>query len=70
MPGIAKPVPMPSPVVSSTLPTASGGRGLYLADWTGQNFLRVTVDTDLIGRIRSDKYQSVRGYVADGWTWQ
>lgn len=55
---------------NSTLPTSSGGRGVYFADWSGQNFFRVTVDSDLTGRIRSDKYQNGQGYVASGWTWQ
>ncbi|HYK41177.1 MAG TPA: type II secretion system protein [Thermoanaerobaculia bacterium] len=55
---------------TSVLPTPSGGRGLYFADWNGQNFLRVTVDSDLTGRIRSDKYEDGQGYVVSGWTWQ
>lgn len=54
---------------NSFLPTAAGGRGLYFADWSGLNFFRVTVDSDLTGRIRSDKYQDGQGYVASGWTW-
>jgi type II secretory pathway pseudopilin PulG len=55
---------------NSALPTTSGGRGIYFSDWNGQNFLRVTVDSDLTGRIRSDKYQDGQGYVGSGWTWQ
>ncbi|MCA1611751.1 MAG: type II secretion system GspH family protein [Acidobacteria bacterium] len=54
---------------NSFLPTAAGGRGLYFADWSGLNFFRVTVDSDLTGHIRSDKYQDGRGYVASGWSW-
>lgn len=54
---------------NSFLPDATGGRGLYFADSSGANFFRVTVDSDLTGRIRSDKYEAGQGYVASGWTW-
>jgi len=60
----------PQDSVTSGLPTTAGGRGLYFADFSGQNYFRVTVDTDLTGRIRSDKYQDGLGYVGSGWTWQ
>lgn len=51
-------------------PTPSSGRGIYFADVSGKNFFRLTVDADLTGRIRSDKYQEGSGYVPSGWTWQ
>jgi prepilin-type N-terminal cleavage/methylation domain-containing protein len=60
----------PQDPATSGLPTASGGRGIYFADFAGRNYFRVTVESDLTGRIRSDKYQESRGYVAGGWTWQ
>jgi hypothetical protein len=60
----------PQNAATSGLPTASGGRGLYFADPSGLNYLRVTIESDLTGRIRSDKYQQGSGYVASGWTWQ
>ena len=61
---------LPPQDAGSALPTSSGGRGLYFADFSGANFFRVTVETDLTGRIRSDKYQDGAGYVGSGWTWQ
>ena len=51
-------------------PTPSSGRGIYFADSEGRNFFRVTVDADLTGRIRSDKYEDGSGYVPSGWTWR
>lgn len=51
-------------------PTATSGRGIYFADVPGKNFFRITVDADLTGRIRSDKYVEGSGYVPSGWTWQ
>jgi prepilin-type N-terminal cleavage/methylation domain-containing protein len=60
----------PQDGVTSGLPTALGGRGLYFADFSGLNYFRVTVESDLTGRIRSDKYQVGSGYVGDGWSWQ
>ncbi|HSD72390.1 MAG TPA: hypothetical protein VLE54_06350, partial [Thermoanaerobaculia bacterium] len=62
-------VPPQDPATSAP-PTALGGRGLYLADSTGRNYFRVTVESDLTGKIRSDKFQAGIGYVASGWTWQ
>lgn len=53
----------------SGLPTASGGRGIYFADGDGKNFFRVTVDSNLSGKFRVDKYVAGAGYVASGWTW-
>lgn len=50
--------------------TPSGGRGIYFSDAGGENFFRITVDGDLTGRIRSDKYEEGAGYVASGWTWR
>jgi len=49
--------------------TTSGGRGVYFADWSGKNYFRVTVASDLSGKGRLDKYVDGRGYVTDGWTW-
>lgn len=60
----------PQDPLTSAAPTPAGGRGLYFADWNGQNFFRVTVETDLTGKIRSDKYEDGLGYVGTGWTWQ
>jgi len=60
----------PQDAATSGLPTASGGRGLYFADSSGLNYFRVTVESDLTGRIRSDKYREGSGYVGSGWTWQ
>lgn len=50
-------------------PTSSGGRGIYFADSDGKNFFRVTVDSNLSGKFRVDKYVSGSGYVSSGWTW-
>jgi len=61
---------LPPQDAGSALPTSSGGRGLYFADSSGTNFFRVTVETDLTGRIRSDKYEDGAGYVGSGWTWR
>lgn len=60
----------PADSTTSGIPTAAGGRGLYFADHDGRNFFRVTVESDLTGKIRSDKYQAAQGYVGSGWTWQ
>lgn len=59
----------PEDTVNSGLPTTSGGRGIYLADGGGKNFFRVTVDSDLSGRLKVDKYQPGSGYLSSGWTW-
>jgi prepilin-type N-terminal cleavage/methylation domain-containing protein len=61
---------LPPQDAGSALPSSSGGRGLYFADSSGLNFFRVTVESDLTGRIRSDKYEDGAGYVSRGWTWQ
>lgn len=58
----------PEDTVNSGLPTTSGGRGIYFADGSGRNFFRLTVDSDLSGRLRLDKYQG-SGYVTSGWKW-
>jgi prepilin-type N-terminal cleavage/methylation domain-containing protein len=50
-------------------PTTSGGRGIYFADADGKNFFRVTIDSNLSGKFRVDKYVAGSGYVASGWTW-
>jgi len=51
------------------LPTASGGRGIYFADSLGLNFFRVTVETNVSGKFRIDKFVQGRGYVPSGWSW-
>jgi type II secretory pathway pseudopilin PulG len=51
------------------LPTTSGGRGIYFADSEGRNFFRVTVDSNLSGKFRVDKFVPGTGYVSSGWTW-
>ncbi len=61
---------LPPQDADSGAPTPSAGRGIYFADFSGKNFFRLTVDADLTGRIRSDKYQEGSGYVPSGWTWQ
>jgi type II secretory pathway pseudopilin PulG len=60
----------PQDAVTSGPPTNSGGRGLYLADSSGLNFFRVTVESELTGKLRCDKYEEGSGYVGSGWTWQ
>jgi prepilin-type N-terminal cleavage/methylation domain-containing protein len=59
----------PEDTATSGLPNSAGGRGIYLADFAGKNFFRVTVDSDVSGRLRVDKYQAGGGYQASGWTW-
>jgi type II secretory pathway pseudopilin PulG len=51
------------------LPALDGGRGIYFADSAGKNYFRVTIDSDISGRLRVDKYRPVAGYQASGWTW-
>ncbi len=41
---------------SSGPATPTGGRGIYFADWQGKNYFRVTVESDLSGKARVDKY--------------
>jgi prepilin-type N-terminal cleavage/methylation domain-containing protein len=59
----------PEDTTTSGLPNSAGGRGIYIADSAGKNFFRVTVDSDVSGRLRVDKYQAGSGYQASGWTW-
>ncbi len=54
---------------NSGLPTTSGGRGIYFADSEGKNFFRVTIESNLSGKFRVDKYVPGTGYVSSGWTW-
>jgi len=58
---------------ASGVPTSSGGRGLYFADWQGKNYFRVTVESDLSGKGRVDKYIQGSGYfapsAANRWSW-
>lgn len=54
---------------NSSLPTSSGGRGLYFADPQGMNFFRVTVDSNFSAKFRVDKFVPGTGYVASGWKW-
>jgi len=53
--------------------TPSGGRGIYVADWQGKNYFRVTVESDLSGKCRTDKYVEGSGYSppspATKWGW-
>jgi Tfp pilus assembly protein FimT len=53
----------------SGLPTPTGGRGVYIADSAGKNYFRVTIDSDVSGRLRVDKYRPSVGYQASGWEW-
>jgi type II secretory pathway pseudopilin PulG len=55
---------------NSAPPTASGGRGIYLADASGVNFFRVTVDGALSGKLRVDKYVEGAGYEPSDWVWK
>lgn len=63
----------PEDTVHSGLPTSTGGRGIYFADQSGRNYFRVTVDSEISGRLRLEKYQPGSGpgtgYVPSGWTW-
>ena len=57
---------------ASGLPTSTGGRGLYFADWQGKNFFRLTVESDLSGKGRVDKYQGSGYYPPSAsikWSW-
>ncbi len=61
---------------SSYPPTATDGTGIYFADWQGKNFFRVTVESDLSGKARVDKYvNEASGYYAPNsdpvkkWRW-
>ena len=46
---------------TSGLPNSAGGRGIYFADTAGKNFFRVTVDSDVSGRLRVDKHRPGTG---------
>lgn len=59
----------PPESTSCGLPTSSGGRGIYFGDPQGKNFFRVTVESNLSGKIRVDKYVAGSGYVSSGWVW-
>lgn len=59
----------PQDSVNSGLPTPSGGRGIYFADAEGMNYFRVTVEGNLSGKFRVDKYVPGTGYVTTGWIW-
>ncbi|HEV8610611.1 MAG TPA: type II secretion system protein [Thermoanaerobaculia bacterium] len=59
----------PEDTATSGLPNSAGGRGIYIADSAGKNFFRVTVDSDISGRLVVHKYQAGSGYQASGWTW-
>jgi prepilin-type N-terminal cleavage/methylation domain-containing protein len=61
----------PEDTTTSGLPNSAGGRGIYVADFAGKNYFRVTVDSDVSGRLRVEKYQADApvGYRASGWTW-
>jgi hypothetical protein len=59
----------PEDAGTSGLPNSAGGRGIYIADHAGKNFFRVTVDSDVSGRLIVDKYQAGAGYRSSGWTW-
>jgi len=63
--GISPPQDTDSDTVTNT-----GGRGIYFADWQGKNYFRVTVQSDLSGKARVDKYVEGPGYVTSGWGWQ
>ena len=60
---------VPPESTSCGLPTFSGGRGIYFADAQGKNFFRVTVESNLSGKLRVDKYVAGSGYVSSGWIW-
>jgi prepilin-type N-terminal cleavage/methylation domain-containing protein len=60
---------VPPEGAGSGLPTPTDGRGIYFADSSGKNYFRVTVDSDISGRLVVDKYQAGTGYQASGWTW-
>ncbi len=61
---------VPPQDTGSGLPTTSGGRGLYFADEQGRNYFRVTVETNISGKFRVDKYVPGTGYVTRGWSWR
>jgi prepilin-type N-terminal cleavage/methylation domain-containing protein len=64
----------PEDTATSALPTTTGGRGIYFADVNGVNFFRVTIDSDVSGKLRIEKYVPGSGpgtgYVTSGWVWK
>ncbi len=57
---------------NSGLPQAAApyGRGVYFADVTGKNFLRVTISSSIASGTRVDKYVAGKGYVSGSWSWR
>jgi prepilin-type N-terminal cleavage/methylation domain-containing protein len=55
---------------NSALPTTAGGRGIYFADSSGRNYFRVTIDSDLSGHMKVDKFVPGTGYTTTGWVWR
>jgi hypothetical protein len=47
----------------SGTPTATGGRGLYVADAAGKTFYRITFATTLVAQPRVDRWNGSAGYV-------
>lgn len=60
----------PPESVNSCIPTATDGRGIYLADSAGMNFFRVTVNSNLSGNLSVEKYVEGTGYVPRDWVWK
>lgn len=59
----------PEDTATSGLPTTGGGRGIYFADFVGKNFFRMTIDSDVSGRLVVDKFKPGVGYQSSGWVW-
>ena len=59
----------PEDTATSGLPTTAGGRGIYIADFVGKNYFRMTIDSDVSGHLRIDKYRPGAGYQPSGWVW-
>ena len=59
----------PEDTATSGIPTTAGGRGIYFADFVGKNFFRMTIDSDVSGRLRVDKFKPGVGYQSSGWVW-
>lgn len=62
-------IAVPEDSSDSGLPTPAGGRGVYFADSAGKNYFRVTIDSDVSGHLRVDKYRPTVGYQPSGWEW-
>jgi Tfp pilus assembly protein FimT len=60
----------PENTSNSALPTTAGGRGIYFADYSGRNYFRVTIDSDLSGHMKVDKLVPGTGYTTTGWIWR